>query len=183
MFKKFKKIKYNSGMTLIELLVVLAIFAIISGITMFDYASFKSNVSLNNLANDVSLSIRKAQSYAIGARGNSGSFSEGYKIHFSTDSKYSFSVATENGDTIETLNIKNGDYIFGFNNCNNSSSQTGDLDISFKRPNPDAKFSGVFGNNVTQVGIILSNQKGDRKKVICVTNNGQISIENYAEQN
>ena len=185
MFKKSKIKKYNSGMTLIELLVVLAIFAIISGITMFDYSSFKSSASLNNLANDISLSIRKAQSYAIGAKGINSSFSDIYGVHFSTDNKSSFSVFANTSDnSIEELSITSGDYISGFIINNGNQQQTGVLDITFKRPNPDASFS-YNGSYVSasNVDIILSSQKGDRSKIIQITNTGQISIQNDVQQN
>ncbi len=73
------------GMTLIELLVVMAIITILSAITIFDYNSFRSAVSTQNLANDIALSIRKAQSYAIGVKGSSSIFSDGYGISFVVD--------------------------------------------------------------------------------------------------
>jgi prepilin-type N-terminal cleavage/methylation domain-containing protein len=77
------KIK-TAGMTLIELLVVITIFTIVSAITIFNYGTFRSSASMQNLADDVALSVRKAQSYAIGAYGSSANFSYGYGIHFST---------------------------------------------------------------------------------------------------
>ncbi len=85
MYKNFcKKIRKNKGMTLVELLVVLAIFMIVTGLTIFDYGKFRSTVSLQNLADDISLSIRRAQNFAIGVRSTQSSFSYGYGIHFST---------------------------------------------------------------------------------------------------
>lgn len=84
MFKNFHKIKYNAGMTLVELLVVISIFVVVSSITIFDYGSFRSSVSIKNLADDIALSIRKAQSYAIGAHSLNASFFNGYGVHFTT---------------------------------------------------------------------------------------------------
>lgn len=85
MIKKFQnKIKYLSGMTLIELMVVIAIFTMITTITIFDYGSFNSGAAINNLGDDVALSIRKAQSYAIGTHQSSGEFDVGYGVHFTT---------------------------------------------------------------------------------------------------
>lgn len=84
------KRKYNRGLTLIELMVVIAIFLVITGVVIFDYGSFRSNVSLQNLTDDVALSIRKAQSFAIGVRGVSKGgifvFSDNYGVHFSMNS-------------------------------------------------------------------------------------------------
>lgn len=91
----YKKIKYkfstnsNGGLTLVELMVVISIFMIITGVTIFNYGSFRSNVSLQNLTDDIALSIRKAQGYAIGARGVGNNFSNSYGIHFSINSNTS----------------------------------------------------------------------------------------------
>jgi prepilin-type N-terminal cleavage/methylation domain-containing protein len=82
--KKFSGLSYNRGMTLVELLVVLAIFVIVSSLIMFDYGGYKSSISLENLANDIALSIRKAQSYAIGVAGSGASFTYAYGVHIST---------------------------------------------------------------------------------------------------
>lgn len=75
----------TAGFTLVELLVVLSIFVIVSSLILFDYNGLRSGASLNNLSADISLSIRRAQSYAIGAYSSSSNFNYGYGVHFSTD--------------------------------------------------------------------------------------------------
>jgi prepilin-type N-terminal cleavage/methylation domain-containing protein len=85
MNKIIRKSKYQKGMTLVELMVVLAIFLMVAGITMFDYSKFRSNVSLQNLGDDIALSVRRAQNFAIGVKSSqSTQFDKGYGIHFST---------------------------------------------------------------------------------------------------
>ncbi|MFA6515398.1 MAG: prepilin-type N-terminal cleavage/methylation domain-containing protein [Candidatus Paceibacterota bacterium] len=84
MFKKFNKNKYNSGITLVELLVVISIMMVLSGITMFDYNKYRSQTLTQNLADDIALSVRKAQSYAIGVHKSDSVFDVGYGVHFST---------------------------------------------------------------------------------------------------
>lgn len=79
MFKNFKNKK--SGVTIIELMVVISIFAVISSTILVNYRDFSSSISTQNLADDIALSIRKAQGYAIGVRGYNNIFS-GYGIHF-----------------------------------------------------------------------------------------------------
>ncbi len=79
MFKGFKK---NRGMTIVELLVAIVIFAVISGVVLFNYGDFNSSLTIQNLADDIALTIRRAQSYAIGVRGSSGAFDLGYGVHF-----------------------------------------------------------------------------------------------------
>ncbi len=85
MFKVFKKYTVShrqKGMTIVELLVAMVIFSIITGVVLFNYGDFNSSLTIQNLADDIALTIRRAQSYAIGVRGSSGSFDIGYGVHF-----------------------------------------------------------------------------------------------------
>lgn len=163
MFKNFHKNKYNKGMTLIELLVVIFIFMVISSITIFSYGKFNSSLSLQNLADDIALSARRAQGFAIGVRGYDNSFSEGYGIHFSTNPDISnlsagsnksfvlfaniYNDKTYNHDTsgkcgtptstnecLEILNITSSDKISGFSVENNG----------FEVPIPDGTLDVFF---------------------------------------
>lgn len=77
-----KNNKKNSGVTMIELTVVLFIFIVISGMTIFNYSKFNTSISTQNLADDVALSVRRAQGYAIGVRGSGNNFQIGYGVHF-----------------------------------------------------------------------------------------------------
>ncbi len=84
---KTQRGRYNRGVSLIELLVVIVIFMIISGMTIFSYNDFKSSASIQNLADDIALSVRKAQNYATGVVGSYGYFSQNYGINFSIKTK------------------------------------------------------------------------------------------------
>jgi prepilin-type N-terminal cleavage/methylation domain-containing protein len=78
-------VKYNKGMTLVELLVVLSIFAIISMTVAFNYGNYKSTTSTNVLAQNVALSIREAQGYAMGVKSayvDGSNIFPGYGVHF-----------------------------------------------------------------------------------------------------
>jgi prepilin-type N-terminal cleavage/methylation domain-containing protein len=91
----FKLKNKNSGFTLIEMAVVLSIFAIISSLVIFNYSDFRSSVSLDNLSQDIALSVRRAQSYATSVQGsndiNAGLVFPGYGMHFSTTAGPAFS--------------------------------------------------------------------------------------------
>ncbi len=81
--------KKNKAFTLLEMMIVVAIFAVLSALLIFNYSSFKSSISLNNLSDDIALTIRKAQVYAISVKSAeiataSGAYFPGYGIHFST---------------------------------------------------------------------------------------------------
>lgn len=171
----FSKSKYSikhqqKGMTLIELLVVLGIFSVITGLVMFDYGSFKSTTSTQNLANDIALSVRKAQSSAIGVRGVNATFKYGHGIHFTNNEDKSNLKAGSFKSFILFADIDSGKY-YDYDNNNSiscgstgieceevitingideistifleeipQSSPDGMLDIVFRRPDPDAIF-------------------------------------------
>ena len=77
---------YKNGFTLIELVVVFSIMVIISGLALFNYSSFRSNISLDNLSQEIALTMRQAQVYALGVHGtqigNTGNQFPAYGIHF-----------------------------------------------------------------------------------------------------
>lgn len=52
---------HHTGFTLIEFVVIISIFAIMAGVALVNFAGFRSNVGLNNLAHDIALTIRQAQ--------------------------------------------------------------------------------------------------------------------------
>jgi len=213
MSKIFNKNKYNSdliismnkGLTIIELLVVVSIFMIITGITVFNYNSFNSSISTQNLADDIALTIRKAQGYAIGVRGlGVNKFDYGYGIHFTTNnsnsslksgSSTSFILFTdindnkvydysediecgtfENGDEcVEVLNIKSADEI---KEILVNSTLEDSVDILFKRPKPEPNFYINGGiEPATSVDIKVSGPDlSSATKFIKVSNTGQISV-------
>lgn len=149
MFKSFHKNKYNRGVTLIELVVVIVIFMVISSITIFNYGNLNSSLSVQNLADDIALSVRKTQGYAIGVRGFGGFFSEGYGIHFTanpdasnayTGSSKSFVLFVDMGATPN----KKYDYS-AFDKCGSPKVNNECLEI-LNIANTD-KITGIFLDN------------------------------------
>ena len=228
MIKNFKKNKNNTGFTLIELMVVVFIFLIITSITIFNYGKFNSSVSIQNLADDIALSVRSAQSYAIGVRGANDIFSFGYGVHFSTKqvnpgqefygSNKSFVLFADISDVdpnavvydhdesgkcgtpvagnecMEVLNILTADQIESISliidGTPTSVSSNGTVDVWFKRPNPEPNFcyrsNGGTGScdessNISAMKIRMSNIINPAIfKIITISNNGQISVANNA---
>ncbi len=202
MMSIINKIKFpinnnQKGMTLIELLVVIAIMTILSGITIFDYTSFRSSISVENLANDIALSIRKAQSHAIGVKGVGSDFTYAQGIHFSTVTDKYFIIFNDRGDPAnkqfdgsgetcdgecrEKLTIDTMAKISGFYLGTVNTKRTGTLNILFKRPNPDADFcfNNCSGATIPSVRIAVSNGLSGNKEIfryINVWNTGQISV-------
>jgi prepilin-type N-terminal cleavage/methylation domain-containing protein len=58
----------SRGLTSLELIVVLAIFAILSSITIFNYSAFSNGVHLQNTTQEVALRIQQSQTEAISGR-------------------------------------------------------------------------------------------------------------------
>ncbi len=70
----------QSGFTFIELVVVISIVSIISSVLIFNYGSFDANIRLQNLAQDIALRIKEAQTVAI-----AGTYAYDYSYDFQGD--------------------------------------------------------------------------------------------------
>ncbi len=68
MFKKLSLSNINSGMTFIELVVVMGIFTAIAGTVLFNYRDFSDGVQLQNLAQEIALQGKRAQTLASQGR-------------------------------------------------------------------------------------------------------------------
>ena len=79
----------HKGFTLIEFVVIISIFAIMAAVALFNFAGFRSNVSLNNLSHDIALTLRQAQVFgwatetaALDALGNPTRYANGVYFKF-----------------------------------------------------------------------------------------------------
>jgi prepilin-type N-terminal cleavage/methylation domain-containing protein len=170
MLKHFNKNKYTKGVTLIELLVVIAIIGIITVVTLADYRKYRSSMPTQNLADDIALSVRKTQGYAVGVKGDGASFNYGYGIYISADTnisnpsagsnkafiifkdmnddgKYTKDASTTCGtpttanECLEILRINGLDTINGIEVLKGGSTTNANVvNIMFKRPNPEPTF-------------------------------------------
>jgi prepilin-type N-terminal cleavage/methylation domain-containing protein len=64
----FIKKNKQQGFTLIEMIVVCAIVGVISATVMFNYSDFRQGIDTRNLAEEMALTVRKAQSFATSSR-------------------------------------------------------------------------------------------------------------------
>jgi prepilin-type N-terminal cleavage/methylation domain-containing protein len=197
----------QKGFTIIEMLAVLAIFSILTAIVVFNYAKFRSDTILTNMAYEVALSIREAQIYGVSARssvsGNSADFTRAYGIYIPTiptNAYYLFSdtdpansgtgdkkftgtdCSSPSGDTCVTpytlqQNIKITDVYVCVNGGRTDSNN---FSILFKRPNPEPIFSknGDDPGDFSQIQITLTANDGTTSRYVRVANNGQISVVN-----
>ena len=164
----------SRGFTLIELLVTIVIFVVLTGVVLVSQNNFDNTILLNNLAYDVALTIRQAQTYGINTKESStGTFSP-YGVYFNinpSDPKSSTKSFILFADT-------NSDGTYGVNgNGITSSCPVGDPEclqryviqkgsyiksvctgpdqahcyypykatIIFKRPNPSARIYNING--------------------------------------
>lgn len=194
----YKRIK-NKGLTLVELMVVISIFLVITSTVIFNYGGFRSNISLQNLTDDIALSIRKAQSFAIGARGVANNFSNSYGVHFSLNPSNSGIESSPKSFLMFAKTVANKGYTIGSGTCgapsntclesfritsndtiksivlNNGGipfSNVAYLDIIFTRPDPKAFFCyrTSINNDCDSISKSISN-------ISIVISNGQVGAE------
>ena len=79
--------KNTRGFTLIELLVTISIMVIIMSVVLINYHQYNSTFGITNLAYDIALSARTAQTYGVAVHADQGGsgqtqFEYGYGLHF-----------------------------------------------------------------------------------------------------
>jgi len=187
----FKK-NVSRGFTLVELIVSISIFAMMTALVVAKYGNFNQSVLLTNLAYDMALTIRTAQTYGVSVRRQSGSFQSPYGVNFNlsvpTQSQFIFfaDVDPSNGlydgnDVIlNTYTLKRGakiqDVCIGTGplDCHQESI----LNITYKRPDPDAIIcSNSCLTPLPQYARITIVGTDGSTRTVAVRKNGQISVE------
>ncbi len=191
----------QKGFSLPELIIVIAIFVIISSVAMFNQSKLSSSVLLTNMAYEVGLAIREAQTYGIGVRSEDStgaSFSGQYGAYFDVSGGASrqvivFADSTTAG-TLYTYDPGEERYIYEFDNrrgnkisalCVGSltgpcTSGESSLSVLFKRPNPSALISpgeGTTELRSDRVTIVVTSLTGDDCRAVVVEPTGQIRVE------
>lgn len=194
-----KRIKKITGFTLVELMVSLAIFALMTALLVAKYGNFNQGILLNNLAYDIALNIRNAQSYGLNVKSAptasgeyfSNQYNYPYGVHFTSGSNNFILYADVNSDgkfnqggdvvvsssTIRKVGTISGLCVGTGGSCNSSASV---LDISFKRPDPDAIIKANNSSTVYKYAeVSLNSTDGSAKKII-VRSTGQIAVSNVS---
>lgn len=201
-----KKNKFFSskGFTLAELMIVISIVSVISTVVMFGYRQFSDRLALTSAAQEIAISIREAQSYGVSVRQSSVSsqdFDKGYGIYFSVDDPSYYYLFVDlnddqkyenpsncTGECVSKNEIRNsvrisqvcGASFGGSISCPVNPSVRA-LNVSFIRPNPDARVrftnsgGGFFGNLYKTGRVELTSPLGNKMRVD-VENTGQIYI-------
>ena len=199
--------KNKSGFSLIELLVSLGIMGVLLTVIMFNQKSYTEAVLLANIADELSLSVVQAQTYGLAVKERatgSADFTSGYGVSLSFleeggEGGYIFFYDQNNtqyydggwpcgvAECLERKEFSGGNYIDNF--CivrTQGADQCGTVarvDISFRRPNPDARifFFNASGNsyypqNLKGVKIMLESP-GGLSKTVTIYTTGQISVQ------
>ncbi len=186
----------NRGVTMIEVLVSISIFAIITSVVLYNHSAFNSSVAVTNLAYEVALTVKQAQSYGLSVKREAG-YSGSYGAYFSTspgddkkvivfadkdsDNEYDYTNEATCGsnpasECREELNIRGDVSVKNLADSYNPTGNTGELSIIFKRPDPIAYIYDTDQNNARTYGEITISSARGKEKIIRVDRSGQISV-------
>ncbi len=183
-------------------MVVTAIFVILTGVVLANNTRFSNMIVLQNLAHDIALSIREAQVYGIAVRQCDESKTAGcadltdkfdlaYGVHFKAGepsfelfADINNSGAYDPGETVLATTIKSGYSVTSVSTENTQGALTTptDLDIAFRRPEPDACIEGDFDEDGDCIGghnratIVVQSNSGITATIM-VESTGQISVQ------
>ncbi len=202
LLKLNKKIKKNKkGFTLVELIIVIAIMATITTLSIFNSSNLNSNVLLSNTAYEIGLIIRDAQVAGLGARvlstnvegvnvattSNQGIYFDITKpeeVVFFTDLDKSNKFESNEPNQVYAIKNKRAGKILSIYKLDDTSPEgktlITDLNILFKRPNPEAYFYYTENNDLTHfignVGVNIGFVNGECRSVI-IYKTGAIQID------
>jgi prepilin-type N-terminal cleavage/methylation domain-containing protein len=109
------RVRRERGFTLVELLVTISVFVLVTMVVLVNQSDFNSGVLLNNLAYDLALTTRQAQSYGINVRGTAGSSLDAstvfppYGVQFDMSQKTQFALYA---DVVGEIDGKLGNGIY-----------------------------------------------------------------------
>ncbi len=183
-----------SGFTLIELLITISIFVFMTALVMARYNDFYSGTLFKNLAYDIAITIREAQSYGISVKYNEGggSFNKAYGAYFPQGTGgVDFALASYSKSDNYLLRVAEKSYKLKhgatFNRLLISSTDANDyveasnVGIIFQRPNPEAIICATYNTeykcNTYKFVKIEMKAANNVIKTVKVNSSGQIAIE------
>jgi len=161
----------NKGFTLVEMLVVLSIIVIITGIVIFNVGTEQQNSALLRSAQNLSLNLRRAQSFALSSKTyKTVGVPCGWGVHFNgigSTSYVIFADLASFADCSDRDFIRAGDGSEDFETTNfdagvNISSLSSNLsDVVFTPPDPTVKFIP----DQTSASVIMINKNGATRTI------------------
>ena len=175
----------NKGFTLLEVLVTLSIVVIVASLIFANYPKFKEGISLKKTSQEIALTIREAQNYALSVKEFEGRY-ESYGAHFEILSPKSYIIFSDlnedneydgPGEKVKEFVIQTNDKITDL--CGGYDAgyvcDPAYLDIIFTRPSPVVTLKSDI-KDYSGVKIVITSPRGKEKSVI-VWMSGQVSIE------
>lgn len=181
------------GFTLIELMVTVGIFVMMTALVLSKYNAFYSGTVFTNMAYDVALTIRQAQSYGVSVKADtaSNSFNSRYGVRFDSPTKFELvSYDPNKGGSLQNPNIESyyslkqgakfkniyfkADHS-GVSISNLSSTLYGS--VVFQRPNPEPVVCyNLDCASYSYFEIVMQSGDGSTNHTIIVNSVGQISV-------
>jgi hypothetical protein len=184
-------------------MVTVGIFVFMTALLLAKYNNFNSGTLLTNLAYDVALTLRQAQTYGlsvVNSQQSGANFSKAYGVYFVDESaEYTFfvdfntkafnteGILNDTNDAIESISkytLKRGATVTGLCAVNDTICSSSDfnkthLGITFKRPDPDAiiKASTDGSNWDTYNHAEIRVSQNGVHRIIKVNSYGQIGIQ------
>jgi len=146
-----------------ELVVVMAIFGILTSVTVYNYGKFNANIIMTNMAYEVALAVREAQVFSLGVRGSDGNFDTRYGVYFNIGSEAGsqnfvfFADRDSNGkceDKSNPSNISDCSIIecVAGSECEQLNSLTRGIDITKLCVSEAGSIPMVFDGDISSVG-------------------------------
>ncbi len=121
-------LKNNKAFSIIEMLVVIAIFGIVTGVVLFQYGQFNSQIVMTNTAYEIATTIQQAQVFALGQRVVQGAdnMENRYGVYFNkeeTDGEKNFiffvdyAISSGSGSDFEANGTCDADTTDGSGSC------------------------------------------------------------------
>ncbi|MEK7460541.1 MAG: prepilin-type N-terminal cleavage/methylation domain-containing protein [Patescibacteria group bacterium] len=178
-----------SGFTLIELMVTIGIFSVITSVVLTNYRGFIVNANFSNASESVVIALREAQVYGVGTKKSAvvcgtSNFTCAFGVHIDTTDRNSFTVFADvndnkiydaPGEKVETVNFPLGTSIQSLSCAPIVCSAR--LDVTFKRPNPDAFIADTALQGVSYDSATIGLTNGIRNSTITISTAGQMSLQ------
>lgn len=189
----------KKGFTLIEMMITVSIFAFMTALVIIKYGTFNQGTLLTNMAYDVALAVRTAQTFGVSVRGmedQTTAFDVSYGVLISEVSMCSDGINNQkfilyqedknqsayfscDSYKYSTYNLKRGAKISDIcvgDSSTSCSTNPDNISIVFKRPDPSAIIRSSSGTRYAYAKITIKDSTGETSRDVEIRRNGQISV-------
>lgn len=182
----------EKGFTLVEVVVMIGIFSVLAGVVLGNYRQFITNANFSNASENIVIALREAQVYGVATKRSSvacvagtSNFTCPYGVHFDLTYPTSITIFVDaNGNKVydaplefvRTENFPAGTTISSLN-CGLVACSPSMLDVTFRRPNPDAFIANTaFQATLFETATIMLTN-GINTSRTTISAGGQISLQ------